>query len=260
MSEMEMKCLKRINELKIWKRSATFTLNQLFEQLRVAVPHHEFEQISKQLEIFKQQNGDLHVRNKEYAKIIFELQGKKKQIEQQFDEHHEKAEYLNDLEREFQTMRQRLIAKDQNFRFECMIYQKIVDTLKNLKVSILTTFEHFDKNKDGNLDRDEFFKALRDLGVPELSHKEEEQIMSSIDVDNDKQISYKEFSRKLQRYGLKAITPQQMLIHSIIVTMKKLGHSKTELYSLLDKNEQGLVHRQDLKDFLLNLQMKEVSD
>jgi hypothetical protein len=53
MSEMEVSCIKRINQLKEWKRMSTYQMKHLYEQLRVAVPLAEYDSISKDLEIYK---------------------------------------------------------------------------------------------------------------------------------------------------------------------------------------------------------------
>jgi prolyl oligopeptidase PreP (S9A serine peptidase family) len=43
MSEMETAFVHKINELKTWKRNATFQLKQLYEQLKVAAPLGDYE-------------------------------------------------------------------------------------------------------------------------------------------------------------------------------------------------------------------------
>ena len=85
MSELEVGCLQRINQLKEWKRNATFQLKQLYEQLRVAVPLAEYEAAAKDLEIYKQKNADLYVRNKEYAAKVSGLQGKLRDVGEAVD-------------------------------------------------------------------------------------------------------------------------------------------------------------------------------
>jgi hypothetical protein len=74
MSDMQVSCMRRINDLKEWKRNASFQLKTLYEQLRVAIPVAEYEAAFKDVEIYKQRNGDLMVRNKEYAEKISQIQ------------------------------------------------------------------------------------------------------------------------------------------------------------------------------------------
>ena len=38
--------------------------------MRVAIPLAEYESVTKELEIYKQKNGDLFVRNSEYAAAL----------------------------------------------------------------------------------------------------------------------------------------------------------------------------------------------
>lgn len=51
-----------------------------------------------------------------------------------------------------------------------------------------------DKNGDGSLTKDEFDKALRELGR-ELSEQELDAVLGRIDSNGDGQITYEEFER-----------------------------------------------------------------
>lgn len=84
--------------------------------------------------------------------------------------------------------------------------------------------------------------------------------MSAIDVDGDGNIQYKEFTRKLQRCGLKSLSAQEMLVFNIIKTLKRLNMSKSDLFKFINKDGEGLVTRKDFKDILSTVKMKEVSD
>lgn len=64
-------------------------------------------------------------------------------------------------------------------------------------MSVTQAFEHLDINRDGRLSRGEFIKALRTMGLEELSGKEIDALLASIDSDADGHIMYKEFSKKL---------------------------------------------------------------
>jgi Ca2+-binding EF-hand superfamily protein len=52
------------------------------------------------------------------------------------------------------------------------VYYKVVQKLKQYKVSVISAFEQFDINGDGQLDRDEFHKALDEMHLADLSHQE----------------------------------------------------------------------------------------
>ncbi|KAF0696477.1 Aste57867_12772 [Aphanomyces stellatus] len=63
--------------------------------------------------------------------------------------------------------------------------------------TLLDNFHRFDTNRDGVLQKDEFFDALRQLGLsyaPELLEK----IMSAVDLDGGETIDYKEFLAAFQ--------------------------------------------------------------
>ena len=83
MSDMEVACTQRINQLTEWKRKATFQLKQLYEQLRVAVPEPEYQAVQKELEISKQRNGDLIFRSKEQQEKNSNLATELRKIKEQ---------------------------------------------------------------------------------------------------------------------------------------------------------------------------------
>jgi Ca2+-binding EF-hand superfamily protein len=81
--------------------------------------------------------------------------------------------------------------------------------LKRFRVSPIQAFEEFDRNKDGKLSRDEFVGALNMLNIVDLSAQEVDFLISSVDYDQDGEIRYKEFSRKLSRHGVKSRTGEE---------------------------------------------------
>lgn len=60
-------------------------------------------------------------------------------------------------------------------------------------MSPIQAFEEFDKNRDGKLGRDEFSKALDMMKINDLSNKEIDILVNSLDQDLDGYINYKEF-------------------------------------------------------------------
>ena len=53
--------------------------------MRVAIPLAEYESVTKELEIYKQKNGDLFVRNSEYAVTISGMQSKLREVHETVD-------------------------------------------------------------------------------------------------------------------------------------------------------------------------------
>lgn len=203
MTDLQVSCMQRINSLKEWKRNATFQLKQLYEQLRVAVPYADHESVTKDNELLKKKNGDYMVRNTEYADKINLLQSELTKLSDSVRQQRELQESKNDLDREFQQLRSRLENIDPSYRQMNQVYYKMVQKLKQHKVSIISAFEQFDENGDGQLDRNEFFKALDYMGLGDLTNQEFETVLGGLDKDGDSKVSYKEFNRKLQGCGYK---------------------------------------------------------
>lgn len=126
----------------------------------MAVPESEYETVLKQLEVSKQKNGELIFRNREQTEKISSHQTELRGLKDKLMTQRELQESKNDLEREYHRVRTRLEWLDPTFRWEGEIYTKIVQRLKNLRVSVIQVFENFDKNKDGHLNLGEFADAL----------------------------------------------------------------------------------------------------
>jgi hypothetical protein len=189
MSEMEVGCLKRINDLKKWKRMATFQLKELYEQLRVAVPLAEYEGVSQELELFKTKNGDLFVRNAELAEKISKLQEKVRSVQTQADESRQIQDQKDRLASEFKSIRKRLERYDPTYARENRLFERMAKSLKSRKVSIQQAFEAFDDDKDGQLSRPEFELALNEMGLYDLSPENKNDLIRAMDIDGDGKVS-----------------------------------------------------------------------
>ena len=126
MSEMEVECVERINELKAWKRNAIFQMKQSYEQLKTAYPLAEYESLQKELEICKKKNGDMIVRNKEYADQISDLQANQRKVTDEAQRQKDKKEYNEALEREFDVLSARLEQCDPRYRLEQSLLKRMV--------------------------------------------------------------------------------------------------------------------------------------
>ncbi len=91
----------------------------------MAVPLAEHEAISKDLEIYKQKNGDLFARNREYAQKISELQIKSRELSDAVRAPRELQESKGDLERELSIVKARLEALDPKYKWENQMFQQI---------------------------------------------------------------------------------------------------------------------------------------
>jgi Ca2+-binding EF-hand superfamily protein len=156
-------------------------------------------------------------------------------------------------------VRSRLENIDPAYRQMNQVYYKMVQQLKQRKISIISAFEQFDLNGDGNLDRTEFYKALDMMGLGSLTNHEFEIVLGGLDMDNNGKVSYKEFNRKLQACGYRRMSKQEELIMHIINKLRKLQMSKAELFDLINKDGEGLITRKDFKDIITTLEMSHVS-
>jgi len=89
----------------------------------------------------------------------------------EFEERYRNLEDLKEeAENELEIVKKRLEHVDLNYKWENAVFNKIVAILKKVKVSPQQAFEEFDANKDGELKREEFVKALEMMRVNDLSN------------------------------------------------------------------------------------------
>jgi Ca2+-binding EF-hand superfamily protein len=157
----------------------------------------------------------------------------------------DKAETEADLD----MIKKRLESVDVNYRWENAIFNKIVAILKRLKISPDQAFKHFDKNGDGRLSRQEFVSALDQMRVNELTAKEIDILISSMDIDQDNCIKYKEFVRRLGRYGVKSITSEEQIIYVLNEAIRKSGMNLSETFEIIDKEGDGVISKEDFREF-----------
>ena len=67
-------------------------------------------------------------------------------------------------------MIKRLEKHDSIFKWENQIFTKIGSIFKRSKVNPQQAFEHFDDNKDGVMDKDEFERCLYSLKIDDLNN------------------------------------------------------------------------------------------
>lgn len=58
MSEMQVECEERINDLKAWKRNAIFQMKGVYEQLKTAYPEAEYQSLEDELKIYRNKYAD----------------------------------------------------------------------------------------------------------------------------------------------------------------------------------------------------------
>lgn len=75
----------------------------------------------------------------------------------------------------------------------------IADYLQENRLRLLDLFKKVDKNKDWKMTKDELKISLKQTGIP-LTDMQLDELIYTVDVDNDDQISYKELARGIEVY------------------------------------------------------------
>jgi len=126
------------------------------------------------------------------------LQEKIRFIQTQADESRDIQDQKNRLASEFRSVKKRLERYDPQFARQNKLFEKMARKLQQQKVSIRQAFDLFDDSGDGQLNRSEFSQALNEMGLYDLTEENKTDLMQCMDIDGDGQISYIEFSRKLE--------------------------------------------------------------
>lgn len=74
------------------------------------------------------------------------------------------------------------------------LVNKMVKRLKKSNVSVIQAFKKFDNDGDGYITRSEMANAISMMGFEDLSIKDVDTLIDSMDTDNNGLIEYKEFN------------------------------------------------------------------
>lgn len=132
---------------------------------------------------------------------------------------------------------------------------KMAATLKRAKVTPQAAFAEFDKSKDGSLDKREFKQCLNAMRIYDLDTHEQNAIWEAIDVDRSGSISLEEFARKLELYGVRNQSREEMIFTQMVQAMQRTHNVKTpaRLFETIDKFKRGYIDRQDFSDIFENM-------
>jgi hypothetical protein len=82
-------------------------------------------------------------------------------------------------------------------------------------------------------------------------------LIASVDYDQDGQIRFKEFVRKLSRHGVKSRTGEEQILYLLIESLRKTGiKSLAEAFELFDKERRGSLSREDFRDVFKNMKLR----
>lgn len=219
MSEMQVDCEERINELKAWKRNAIFQMKGVYEQLHTAYPEAEYQKLEDELKTMKNKYADQLNSIQEKTKELLEVKKEARRDKEVADECQDDLEYKDDLEKQYNILSARLCNFDKKYRYEQDLIGKMVNRLRTSNVSVVKAFETFDNDGDGYIDRSEMANAIRMMGFDDMSIDDVEMLIDMMDTDKNGLIEYKEFKFMLERQGLKTRTLEETMVFNMIKAM-----------------------------------------
>ena len=250
-AEKDVIVQRTLGKLKEWRVSATYQLKFLFKQQRNSIAIDKYEQLEYTLDILREKQAEWIYREAQLYARISRLENADRENYELSEKLRKQDDLKIELESELDIISRRLESLDPLFKLERAVFKKIVELLKTRLISAETAFGIFDKNKDGKISREEFRSAMNNMGI-KISVPELDSIIRSIDSDQDGNIKYKEFIKKLQIYGATCVTEEQQILNTVYESIKKLGYSLDEVFQIFDRDSDGVINRQDLMDSFNN--------
>lgn len=95
------------------------------------------------------------------------------------------------------------------------------------------------------------------LKIYDLSAQELDVLWNSFDADRSGTINYREFSRKLERYGVRNRSREETIIYQMIDAVQRSKvKSLNGLFELIDKSGRGFISRDDFSDIFQSLNLR----
>ena len=223
----------------------------------MAVPKAELEVKTKECELALLRADEADGSTIKALKKVSELEKKVRENAEAQANYASAEEARDQIEEELEIVTKRLENWDAIFKWENQIFAKIAGILKRAKVAPLQAFEHFDVNGDGRLSKKEFDECLAQMKLTDLTSKECDILWDSLDTDKNGAVEYKEFCRKLERYGVRNRTKEEIIIYQIIEAVNRSNiRSMGDLFAVIDRGGRGIISREDFKDIFENLGLK----
>lgn len=223
----------------------------------MAVPKTELEVKTKECEVAQQKASAVDDSKIKALQKVSELEKKVRENAEAQANYASAEEAREQIEEELEIITKRLENLDPIFKWENQIFAKIGGILKRAKVAPLQAFEHFDVNGDGRLSKKEFDECLAQMKLTDLTSKECDILWDSLDTDKNGAVEYKEFCRKLERYGVRNRTKEEIVIYQIIEAVNRSNvKSMSDLFELIDKSGRGIISREDFRDIFQSLNLK----
>lgn len=145
-------------------------------------------------------------------------------------------EKRNDYQCSIDILTKRLESLDPTFRFENKVFGEIATRINDKQISLVSAFEIFDQNKDGEMTMDEFKAALARLHINNLSMDQLRCVWNSLDTDKSGSISVSEFCKKLEFFGVRNLSTNEAILTQIITAAAKSKLTdKNDLFDLFDR-------------------------
>lgn len=230
--EYEME--ESLNNLLKWKTDATEKITILLERITNSVPIEEHNALKAEFELERQKYAALKASENIVREQNIKLQGSEREKNEVVDSMHKLEEEISAIEAEYAVLHLRLCALDKTYERHTLVFKNIANILKQKNISPLQYFQAADTNRDGNLAMQEFGRALLAMGV-HLGEGELEEFYTFMDIDTSGSIDYKEFCRKLKRYGVVLRSAEEELVNTMWNAITKIYMTLEQSFKAFDQ-------------------------
>lgn len=121
---------------------------------------------------------------------------------------------VSSAEVEIEVLTMRLSKVDPIFKKYNLVFKRMTKVMKSKNISPLQTFDLFDKNRDGTLQKDELLSAFSSMGI-NVTPSETEVLFLFLDLDGSGEVDYPEFTKKLKRAGVAIRTKEEDIVNEV---------------------------------------------
>lgn len=149
---------------------------------------------------------------------------------------------------------------------EQQILNTVYESIKKLGYSLYEVFQIFDRDNDGQINRQDLMDSFSNFGLG-LSASQIEKILKLIDSNRDGSIEFSEFNRvfereldlKTEKKSLK-LNWKDELFNKINNAIKTYGLDLSEAFASFDKNHDGRISKSELVDVFREMNVNLTKD